>query len=263
MALLFLVQPISTVGLKILRSTSFLGHFFIFIARTIYIFATEPFKKRLFLEQVEYIGIDSIPLVILTGSFSGMVFALQSYIGFSRIGGEQFIGSIVALGMARELGPVLTGLMVTGRACSSMAAEIGAMRISEQIDALTTLRINPIAYLVVPRVCAGTLMLPCLTLFSTLCGILGGYLVVGYVLQLNADQYLANIMQFCRFYDILGGIIKATCFGFILSTVGCYKGYYTRGGAGGVGKATTGAVVLSSTLILIGNYFLTKCIDAL
>ena len=235
--------------------------FITFLTHTIYICATEPFKGQAFLEQIEHIGIDSINIVILTGTFSGMVFALQSYIGFSRIGGEQFIGSVVALGMARELGPVLTGLMVTGRVCSAIAAELGTMRISEQIDALTTLRINPFAYLVVPRICAGTLILPCLTLFSTLCGVVGGYIVVGCVLGLNSDQYLANIVQFCRFHDVLGGVIKASFFGLILTWVGCYKGYYTFGGAEGVGKATTQAVVLSSTLILITNYFLTKFLD--
>ena len=235
--------------------------FISFLTHTVRVGATQPFKGQAFLEQIERIGIDSINIVVLTGTFSGMVFALQSYVGFSRIGGEQFIGSVVALGMARELGPVLTGLMVTGRVCSAIAAELGTMRISEQIDALTTLRIDPFAYLIVPRICAGTIILPCLTLFSTLCGIIGGYIVIGYVLGLNTDQYLANITQFCKFHDILGGIIKAGFFGFILTWVGCYKGYYTFGGAEGVGKATTQAVVLSSTLILITNYFLTKFLD--
>lgn len=234
-----------------------------FLQHSAYVAYAYPFKKQLFLEQIEHIGIDSINIVVLTGTFSGMVFALQSYIGFSRIGGEQFIGSVVALGMARELGPVLTGLMVTGRVCSSIAAQLGTMRISEQIDALTTLRINPFAYLIVPRICAGTLILPCLTLFSTLCGIIGGYVVVGYVLGLNTDQYITNILQYGKFNDVLGGIIKAAFFGLILTWIGCYKGYYTFGGAKGVGRATTQAVVLSSTLILIVNYFLTKCMDNL
>lgn len=235
--------------------------FISFFVQAISVLCTTPFKSKHLLEQIERIGIDSINIVVLTGTFSGMVFALQSYIGFSRIGGEQFIGSVVALGMARELGPVLTGLMVTGRVCSSIAAELGTMRVSEQIDALTTLRINPFAYLVIPRMCAGTLILPCLTLFSTLCGIIGGYIVIKCVLGLNADQYVTNIIQFCTFHDVLGGIIKASFFGLILTWVGCYKGYYTAGGAKGVGKATTQAVVLSSTLILIINYFLTKMLD--
>lgn len=255
---LLLLNFLGSIALRTYRSVK---RFITFFTHTVSVCATHPFKIQALLEQIERIGIDSINIVVLTGTFSGMVFALQSYIGFSRIGGEQFIGSVVALGMARELGPVLTGLMVTGRVCSAIAAELGTMRISEQIDALTTLRINPFAYLVVPRICAGTLILPCLTLFSTLCGVIGGYVVVGYVLGLNPDQYLANITQFCRFHDILGGIIKAGFFGLILTWVGCYKGYYTFGGAEGVGKATTQAVVLSSTLILITNYFLTKFID--
>ena len=252
---------LNLLGSIVLHAYSNMKRFVTFLIHAIHICITHPFKKQAFLEQIEYIGIDSINIVVLTGTFTGMVFALQSYVGFSRIGGEQFIGSVVALGMARELGPVLTGLMVTGRVCSAIAAELGTMRISEQIDALTTLRINPFAYLVVPRICAGALILPCLTLFSTLCGVIGGYFVVRYVLGLNSDQYLANIIQFCRFHDILGGIIKAGFFGLILTWVGCYKGYYTFGGAEGVGKATTQAVVLSSTLILITNYFLTKLID--
>lgn len=221
------------------------------------------FKMYAFFEQIERIGIDSLGIVTLSGAFTGMVFALQSYIGFSRIGGEQFIGSVVALGMARELGPVLTGLMVTGRVGSAIAAELGTMRISEQIDALVTLCIDPIAYLVVPRICAGIVILPCLSLFSTLFGIAGGYIIVGSVLHLNAAQYLTNITQFCTFYDIIGGIIKASFFGLILTLIGCYKGYYASGGARGVGKATTESVVLSSTCILIANFFLTKLIDAL
>ena len=250
-----------TLGSAALHAYLNTKRFVSFLAHAASICITHPFKGQLFLEQIERIGIDSINIVVLTGTFSGMVFALQSYIGFSRIGGEQFIGSVVALGMARELGPVLTGLMVTGRVCSSIAAELGTMRISEQIDALTTLRINSFAYLIVPRICAGTLILPCLTLFSTLCGIVGGYIVVGHILGLNGDQYLANITQFCKFHDILGGVIKAGFFGLILTWVGCYKGYYTFGGAEGVGKATTQAVVVSSTLILITNYFLTKFLD--
>lgn len=256
--LIHLLNSFGAVGLHAYHNVK---RFITFLTHTVYICATQPFKSKALLEQIEHIGIDSINIVVLTGTFTGMVFALQSYVGFSRFGGEQFIGSVVAIAMARELGPVLTGLMVTGRVCSAIAAELGTMRISEQIDALTTLRINPFSYLIIPRICAGTLIMPCLSLFSTLCGIVGGYLVVGYVLGINADLYLANIAQFCKFHDILGGVIKAGFFGLILTWVGCYKGYYTFGGAEGVGKATTQAVVLSSSLILITNYFLTKLID--
>jgi phospholipid/cholesterol/gamma-HCH transport system permease protein len=251
------------LGRRVLHVYDEIQQFFRFFFSVGHACLFRPYKIHTLFEQIERIGIDSLSIVILTGTFSGMVFALQSYVGFSRIGGEQFIGSVVALGMARELGPVLTGLMVTGRVCSAMAAEIGTMRISEQIDALTTLRIDPFAYLLVPRICASTFILPCLTLFSTFCGICGGYIVVGHVLHLNSDQYMANIIQFCTFFDVLGGVIKAYFFGLIIGWVGCYKGYYTYGGAQGVGNATTQAVVLSSILILITNYFLTQLIDKL
>jgi phospholipid/cholesterol/gamma-HCH transport system permease protein len=214
-------------------------------------------------QQIERIGIGSLSIVILTGTFTGMVFALQSYIGFSRLGGQQFIGTVVALGMARELGPVLTGLMVTGRSCSAIAAEIGTMRITEQLDALWTLRINIFSYLIVPRIVATILMLPCLTLFAVFCGVLGGGALVTYVLHQSPTLYIASIVQYAQLGDLLSGLIKATFFGFILGWVGCYKGYYTHDGARGVGRATTEAVVLSSILILIANYFLTKLLDGL
>ncbi len=192
-----------------------------------------------------------------------MVFALQSYIGFQRVGGEQFIGAVVALGMIRELGPVLTGLMVTGRAGSAIAAEIGTMRITEQIDALTTLRINVFQYLVVPRMIAGTLILPCLSVFSMIFGIIGGYIVCVHVLELSPEDYTSSIRNYVELADIRGGIIKSAVFGLILSWVGCYKGYYTNGGARGVGISTTQAVVLASIMILMSNYFLTKLLEHL
>lgn len=212
---------------------------------------------------MESIGVDSLTIVILTGTFSGMVFALQSYIGFKRVGGEQLIGAVVALGMIRELGPVLTGLMVAGRASSAIAAEIGTMRITEQIDALTTLRINTFQYLVVPRILAGTFILPFLAIVSMICGIVGGYMICVYVLELNGEEYVNNIKLYVELEDIRGGLIKSSVFGFILTWVGSYKGFYTQGGARGVGVSTTAAVVLSSILIIISNYFLTKMLERL
>lgn len=250
-------------GTYCIQLTSYIGSFSYFLAQALQILFSSRLTLDKFLAQVEQIGIKSLNIVILTGTFSGMVFALQSYIGFSRIGGEEFIGSVVALGMARELGPVLTGLMVTGRVCSSMAAELGTMRITEQIDALITLRINTFSYLIVPRILASIVVMPCLTLFATACGIIGGYVVIAYVLHLSAEQYIKNIQQLMEMGDLIGGLIKASVFGFILSLVGCYKGYYTQGGARGVGTATTQAVVLSSVLILVTNYFLTKLLDHL
>lgn len=207
------------------------------------------------------IGVESFNIIVLTGAFTGMVLALQSYIGFQRVGGEQFIGAIVALGMIRELGPVLTALMVAGRAGSAITAEIGTMRITEQIDALRTLRINTFQYLVVPRIVASTTILPFLTLFSMIFGILGGYFICVYVLELSPEDYKSSVRNFVEISDIRGGLIKASVFGLILSWVGTYKGFYTRGGARGVGIATTQSVVASSIMILIVNYFLTKLLE--
>ena len=184
---------------------------------------------------MQRIGVESLAVIVLTGSFSGMVLALQSYIGFQRVGGENFIGSVVALGMIRELGPVMTGLMVTGRAGSAIAAELGTMRITEQIDALRTLCIDSLQYLVVPRIVAATIILPFLTLFSMLFGILGGYFIVTYVLGLSPEDYINSIKAYVELSDIRGGLIKAGVFGLILSWVGTYKGFFTWGGARGVG----------------------------
>lgn len=251
------------IGTCAMRLSFQLGSFVLFFMRVLYVLCSSCPNIDKLLAQIEHIGVGSLNIIILTGTFSGMVFALQSYIGFSRIGGEQFIGSVVALGMARELGPVLTGLMVTGRACSAMAAELGTMRITEQIDALITLRINTFSYLIVPRILASIIVLPCLTLFATACGIWGGHIVVVYMLHLSAEQYRINVIQLTELYDIYSGLIKSAFFGLILSWVGCYKGYYTHGGARGVGMATTQAVVLASVLILIANFFLTRLLDQL
>jgi len=205
---------------------------------------------------MEHIGVDSLSIILLTGAFSGAVLALQSYVGFKRFGAEDFIGPVVALSLTRELGPVLTGLMVAGRAGSAIAAELGTMQITEQIDALKTLNINVNQYLMVPRIVASVLIMPLLTLFSMICGIVGGYVISVFVLGLNGEQYITQIQSYLELSDIVGGLIKSSVFGLILAWVGCYKGYYTTGGAKGVGMATTQSVVLSSILILISNYFL-------
>ena len=249
------------LGIYVLTCYARLYDFIAFFIKAIKNLCIQGVSWDKLLTQIERIGTESLNIVILTGTFSGMVFALQSYVGFSRIGGQQFIGSVVALGMARELGPVLTGLMVTGRACSAIAAELGTMRVTEQIDALVTLRINTFSYLIVPRICASVIVLPCLTLFATFCGIVGGFIVTTYVLHLNGQQYVMNIQQLVELYDVISGLIKAYFFGLILGWVGCYKGYYAQQGARGVGRATTQAVVLASILILIANYFLTKLIE--
>jgi phospholipid/cholesterol/gamma-HCH transport system permease protein len=249
------------VGRTTLETCANVGIFTMFFFNTLRIFLSKKLKLKKVFSQINSIGVESIPIVILTGTFAGMVFAIQSYVGFERVGGEQFIGAIVALGMIRELGPVLTGLMVTGRAGSAIAAELGTMRITEQIDALRTLRINTFQYLVVPRILAGVLVLPLLSLFAMICGIVGGYVICIYMLQLSPEDYINNITTYVELYDITGGLIKSSVFGLILSWVGCYKGFYTTGGARGVGSATTQSVVLSSVLILILNKVLTSLLE--
>jgi phospholipid/cholesterol/gamma-HCH transport system permease protein len=252
---------VNAVGWYALDLCATIGNFTIFLFRALRSLFTSVPKIEKFFFQSNRIGVESSLIVMLTGTFTGMVFALQSYIGFQRVGGEQFIGTVVALGMIRELGPVLTGLMVTGRAGSAITAEIGTMRITEQIDALVTLRIDTFQYLVVPRILAGIAIVPCLAIFSMICGIVGGYVVCIYVLELSPEDYMNSITNFVELADIRSGLIKSCVFGLILTWFGTYKGYHTHGGARGVGIATTQSVVLSSITILITNYFLTKLLE--
>lgn len=254
---------VNYLGKQTLDLCDRLGVFTLFLVKAVTVaFTTKPKINKL-INQMNRIGVESFTIVVLTGTFTGMVFALQSYIGFQRVGGEQFIGAVVALGIIRELGPVLTGLMVTARAGSAIAAEIGTMRITEQIDALVTLRINPFQYLVIPRILAGISIVPCLTIFSMICGIVGGYVVCIYVLELSPEDYVNSIKSYVELHDINGGITKSCVFGLIMTWVGTYKGFYTRGGAQGVGISTTQSVVLSSIMILISNYFLTKLLESM
>ena len=206
---------------------------------------------------MEFVGVKSIFVVVLTGTFTGMVMALQGYHGFRMFSAESLVGGTVALGMTRELGPVLTSLMVTARAGSATAAELGTMRVTEQIDALYVMAANPVKHLIVPRVIAGVLMVPLLTVVSDFMGILGGYFVGVHILGINSGVFIKNITRLVDLNDIYNGLVKAACFGLILSLIGCYKGFNTYGGAEGVGRATTEAVVLASITILISDYFLT------
>jgi phospholipid/cholesterol/gamma-HCH transport system permease protein len=216
-----------------------------------------PLKLRNIFKQMEFVGVKSIFVVVLTGTFTGMVMALQGYHGFRMFSAESLVGSTVALGMTRELGPVLTSLMVTARAGSAMAAELGTMRVTEQIDALYVMAANPVKHLIVPRVIAGVLMVPLLTVVSDFMGILGGYFVGVKILGINSGVFIRNMTRLVDLDDIYNGLVKAACFGLILSLIGCYKGFNTSGGAEGVGRATTDAVVLASITILISDYFLT------
>jgi phospholipid/cholesterol/gamma-HCH transport system permease protein len=208
--------------------------------------------------QMVEIGYYSLPVVGLTAIFSGMVLALQSYTGFARFSAEGAIANVVVVAITRELGPVLAGLMVAGRIGAAMAAEIGTMRVTEQIDALTTLSTNPMKYMVAPRLIAGVAMLPLLVFVADIIGVFGGYLVSVYKLGFNASNYLQSTWDFVKPEDVISGLVKAAVFGFIITLMGCYHGYNSRGGAQGVGAATTNAVVSASILILSFDYILTE-----
>jgi len=217
-----------------------------------------PFYPRLILRQIIEIGYYSLPVVGLTAIFTGMVLALQSYTGFARFNAEGAIANVVVLSITRELAPVLAGLMVAGRIGAAMAAEIGTMRVTEQIDALTTLSTNPFKYLIAPRILAGVLTLPCLVLIADIIGVMGGYIVSIHKLGFNPSVYLHRTWEFLQPLDVISGLVKASVFGFLIALMGCYHGYHSRGGAEGVGTATTNAVVSASILILAFNYVVTE-----
>jgi phospholipid/cholesterol/gamma-HCH transport system permease protein len=217
-----------------------------------------PFYPRQLLLQMLRIGYFSLPVVGLTAFFTGGVLALQIYIGSSRFNAESLVSSIVALGITRELGPVLAGLMVAGRVAAAIAAELGTMRVTEQIDALTTLSTNPFRYLVAPRLLAALITIPLLVAVADTIGIMGGYVVGTSSLGFNGAAYLKNTVDFLEFDDVFSGLIKAAVFGFIIALMGCYHGFNSKGGAQGVGRATTNAVVSASILILAANYVLTS-----
>ncbi len=229
-----------------------------FFVQSVYLSLRRPFKMNYIFKQMEFIGVNSLLVVVITGIFTGMVLALQSSYGFRKFGAEGMVGAIVALSMTRELGPVLTSLMVTGRAGSAMTAELGTMRVTEQIDAITVMALNPIKYLVSPRVIASFLMLPVLTAISNFVGIIGGYLVGVKLLGINEGAFVNKIEKILGLEDIYNGLIKAAVFGVIMSVICCYKGFNTKGGAEGVGRATTEAVVASSLTILVSDYILTS-----
>jgi phospholipid/cholesterol/gamma-HCH transport system permease protein len=217
-----------------------------------------PLKWRNIVKQLDFVGVQSLFVVILTGTFTGMVLALQSYTALKRFGAESMVAPAVALSMARELGPVLTGLMVAGRAGSAMATELGTMRVTEQIDALTTMAVNPIRYLVTPRIVAGLLMLPILSIIATFVGIVGGYIVGVKMLGINSGVYIARTVDFLTFGDLMDGLVKSSVFGLILALVACHYGCNASGGAEGVGKAATRSVVLGCVLILASDYLMTS-----
>lgn len=247
---------ISSIGRLSIRFLEETGNILLLLCFTLKQMVIPPYEIKNTLKQMLEIGVKSLPVVLITAVFTGMVLALQTYTGFKRFGAEAFVGTVVALSMTREMGPVITGLIVTGRAGASMAAELGTMRVTEQIDALETLATNPVKYLVVPRFISGVIMMPALTVLADIIGILGGYLITVGLYGASSTVYWKKTWDYLETEDIYNGIIKAAFFGASITLISCYKGFYTTGGAEGVGKATTGAVVISFMTILISNYFL-------
>ena len=252
------MKLVALVGAKTLKYLESLGDVGLFIASFFKQLFKYPLYFKLTIRQAELLGVNSLPIVLLTSFFTGAVLALQTYHGFGNKSlADASLGSVVALSMLRELGPVLASLMVSGRVGAAIAAEIGTMKVSEQIDAMITLATNPIKYLVVPRVLACCIMVPILVIIANVTGIFGGYLVATNMLDINAYSYMQNSFSNVQFSDIFLGLVKALVFGFIIGIMGCYHGMKTESGAEGVGKATTTAVVYASVLILIADYFVT------
>lgn len=234
------------------------GDLILFTLRVLICLFKAPFYIAETIRMSIEIGFYSLPVVALTTVFSGMVIAIQTYEAVSKFSAEGAVSMVVLVAVTRELAPVMAALMVSGRIGAAMAAEIGTMRVTEQIDALSTLRTDPVQYLIVPRVVAGTLMMPLLVLIGDIIGICGGYLVGVTKMDFNATTYLVNTWNTLKAMDIISGMTKAAVFGFIITVLGCYHGFKSQGGAQGVGQATTNAVVSSSILILIFNYLLTE-----
>jgi phospholipid/cholesterol/gamma-HCH transport system permease protein len=249
-----LFEYLGRIAISFLEQIGAIG---IFIYQVLIWLPRRPFFFRELFKQMDFIGIRSSTVILLTGIFTGMVTALQSDYGFRLFGAESLVGSTTTLGLVRELGPVLAALMVTARAGSAMTAEIGTMRVTEQIDALTVMGVNPIQYLVIPRIIAAVILMPMLTLIFDSIGMIGSYIVGVKLLGIDEGMFMSRIVQYVDYSDLDAGLIKAAVFGAILAAVGCFKGYTTSGGAEGVGKATTYSVVISSVSILVADYILT------
>lgn len=251
------MNPLAAIGRAVIAMLAEVGHFASFVGRAIAAIFSPPVFARQFLQQCGSLGYYSLPVIGVTAVFIGAALALNIYVGGARFNAEQFVPNIVVLGITRELGPVLAGLMLAGRVSAGIAAEIGTMRVTEQIDAMTTLSTDPFRFLVAPRVLAATLCLPLLVVAADIIGVMGGYLVAVNSLGFSGAIYLRNTFQFMEPQDVTLGLVKAAVFGFIIATVGAYQGYNSQGGALGVGRATTNAVVGSIVLILAVNYLIT------
>ena len=252
------MNPFQPIGRAVLAILTEIGRVALFLKEGLAQGLSPTFYGRQILDQMWRIGYNSLPVVGLTAFFTGGALALQIYLGSSRFNAESLVASIVALGITRELGPVLAGLMVAGRVGASIAAELGTMRVTEQIDALVTLSTNPFKYLVGPRLVAAVVTLPILVAIGDTIGIMGGYIVGTRSLGFNSYAYMKNTADFLHTGDVTSGLIKAAVFGFIIAVMGCYHGFNSKGGAQGVGRATTNAVVSAAILILAANFALTN-----
>jgi len=255
-----LLAPVNVIGKSTMGFLREVGRLGLFLWVSIKAIAMPPYYPRLILEQLMRVGYFSLPVVGLTAVFTGAALALQIYIGGARFNAESIVPNIVVLGITRELGPVIASLMVAGRVAAAIAAEIGTMRVTEQIDALTTLSTNPHKYLVAPRIIAGVIALPLLVLVADVIGVMGGFLVSTQGLGFNTATYIQNTVNFLEQGDVISGLYKAAVFGFIITLMGCYQGFHSKGGAQGVGRATTNAVVTASIAILAANYLMTSLI---
>jgi len=249
---------IQYLGAWVLSLIEEMGKMFLFLLSAFAWLVRPPLRVKQIMKQIHFIGFKSSFVVVLTAVFTGMVLALQGYYSLRKFGSEALLGSAVSLSMIRELGPVLASLMVTARAGSAITAEIGLMRITEQIDALETMAINPLQYLITPKVVAAVLAVPLLVSIFDVVGITGGYVVGVKLLGVSAGSYWSSVESAVEWKDVYGGLLKGLSFGLIVSWVCCYKGYFTAMSAEGLGKATTEAVVLASVLILVWDYFLTS-----
>lgn len=252
------INFVRTTGQKTIAFARETGEIVIFLINALVGIFSSTFDFKVFWQQMLQVGFLSLPVVGMTAIFSGAVLALQSYTGFSRFNAESSIATVVVLSITRELGPVLAGLMVAGRVGAAIAAELGTMKVTEQIDALYTLSTDPVKYLVSPRVLACTISLPLLVLVGDVIGVMGGYVVGVDKLGFNSSAYISNTIEYLETMDVVSGLVKATVFGLIISVMSCWSGYNSDKGAKGVGRATTSAVVNSSIMILLSNYIVTE-----
>jgi phospholipid/cholesterol/gamma-HCH transport system permease protein len=244
------------IGKRIVAALEEIGEITILSAQTLFYSFKGNFNLSDLFAQMVRVGVDSLPVAVVTAAFVGMVFAVQIASEFVKFGAGNVVGGVMGIAVARELAPALTAVVIAGRVGSAFAAEIGTMAVTEQIDAIYAMGSDPIKHLVVPRVIASTFMLPILTIFADLIGFFGGYLVAIYVVGINSFGYMDSASSFLKMSDITGGVVKAVFFGMIISIIGCFKGIKTTGGAKGVGEATTNSVVYSLMAIFVANYFL-------